>query len=55
MSGQASSRLQAQKDQEARAGQYPHLPRELWEKICHLLTTKEVAQRLGPTCMALYR
>ena len=55
VSGQAARFLQAKQEEErVRQGQFPHVPREIWEKICHLLTTKEVAQSLGPACMALH-
>ena len=46
---------QARKEnQELRKGQFPHLPAELWEKICKLLTTKDLARALLPSCMALH-
>ena len=47
--------LQARKEhQEVRKGQFPHLPAEIWEMICKLLSTRELARALVPSCMALH-
>ena len=47
--------LQArEEEQEVRRGQFPHLPREIWEKVFSQLSTRDIARSLGPSCIALH-